>query len=138
MVAKSARFRLRTGGEVEVVDITAKVAEAVRASGVREGIACVSTPGSTAAVTTIEHESGLLEDLAATLERLVPRKSPYRHNRGGDDNGDSHLRATLLGSSLSLPVSAGAPILGTWQQVVFVELDHRPREREVHVQVVGE
>jgi len=130
MVAKSARFRLRTGGEVEVVDITAKVAEAVRASGVREG--------STAAVTTIEHESGLLEDLAATLERLVPRKSPYRHNRGGDDNGDSHLRATLLGSSLSLPVSAGAPILGTWQQVVFVELDHRPREREVHVQVVGE
>ena len=139
MAVQGSRFTLRTTGNVDVIDITENVAGAVEASGVREGIACIATAGSTAAVCTLEHEPGLVTDLRAALERLLPRELGYAHaETGGDDNGDGHLRSTFLGTSLCLPVSGGRPALGTWQQVVFVELDHRPREREVTVQVVGE
>jgi len=121
------------------VDITAEVHEAVRSAGIQDGIACVATAGSTAAVTTLEFEPGLVKDLRAALDRLLPRDLGYAHaETGGDENGDSHLRSTLLGTTLCLPVSGGRALLGTWKQVVFVELDHRPREREVTVQVVGD
>lgn len=137
--AKGSRFGFETQGSLDIVDVTAKVQEAVRASGIREGIACVATAGSTAAVCTMEHEPGLVQDLRAALDRLLPREMRYAHaDTGGDDNGDGHLRSPLLGTSLSLPVNGGRAALGTWQQVLFVELDHRPREREITVQVVGD
>jgi len=138
MTVKSTRFRLSTKGEVDIFDITAKVTEAVRSSGIHEGIACVATVGSTAAVTTMENEHGLVQDLRAAIERLIPQRHAYKHNSAGDDNGHSHLRSTLLGTSVTLPVSEGRPVLGKWQQVLFVELDDRPRDRELFVQVIGE
>ena len=139
MTVHTGRFQLRTKGGVEVHDITEAVAEIVGGSKIRDGIACVATAGSTAAIATIEHEPGLLKDLERMLESLAPRDAQYAHDQAwGDDNGHSHLRSTLLGTSLSLPVVDGRAQLGTWQQIVFIELDNRAREREVSVQVVGE
>ncbi|MBI4416265.1 MAG: YjbQ family protein [Euryarchaeota archaeon] len=140
MVAYRASFSVETKGEVQTIDITERVAKIVRASRVREGIACVFTPASTAAIVANEFEPGLMEtDLPAALERLVPKGLPYEHEkRWGDANGHSHLRATLLGPSVTFPVGGGEPLLGTWQQLVLVELDTRPRNRDVVVQIVGE
>ena len=135
-------FTVRTKGEVHVVDLTEEVRRRVRASGVQEGLACVFVAGSTAAITTLEFEPGLAEeDLPQALERLFPRHGQgldYGHERAWHDgNGHSHVRAAFLGPSLTVPVSDGAPVLGTWQQVVLVELDTKPRERRVVVQIVG-
>ncbi len=133
-----AEIELQTGGGVEIHDLTARVEDVVRASGVVEGIVVVSVSGSTGAVTTIEHEPGLEHDLAAALERLVPRDARYHHDeRWGDGNGHSHVRAALVGPSVTLPVREATPVRGTWQQIVFVELDNRPRHRRLPVQVVG-
>lgn len=133
------RFSIETHGEAEAVDVTDRVAKVVAASGVRDGICCVFTPHSTAAILANEEERGLMgTDLPAALERLVPRRGPYAHNRSGDANGHAHLRAALLGPSVAFPISDGKPLLGTWQQVLLVELDIRPRTREVIVQIVGE
>jgi secondary thiamine-phosphate synthase enzyme len=108
-------------------------------SGVREGTVTVFTPGSTAAVTTIEFEPGALRDLQEALERIAPSGPEYHHDaRWGDGNGFSHLRAALLGPSVTLPVSDGRPVLGTWQQVVVVECDLNPRRRRVVFTFVGE
>ena len=138
MRVHGADVPLHTGGGVEVVDITGEVERIVGESGVRQGLVVVAVPGSTGAVTTIEHEPGLERDLAEALERLVPRDAPYHHDaRWGDGNGHSHVRAALVGPSLVLPVRDGVPVHGTWQQIVFVELDNRPRERRLVVQVVG-
>ncbi|GAB4369273.1 MAG: secondary thiamine-phosphate synthase enzyme YjbQ [Acidobacteriota bacterium] len=129
---------LDTSGGVEIHDLTDRVEAIVRESGIGEGIVVVSVPGSTGALTTIEHEPGLERDLAEALERLVPRDRPYHHDaRWGDGNGHSHVRASLIGPSVALPVRDGAPVRGTWQQIVFVELDNRPRRRRLVVQVVG-
>jgi secondary thiamine-phosphate synthase enzyme len=99
----------------------------------------VFVPGSTAAVTTIEYEDGVLEDLRNAIERLAPRSLPYRHDaRWGDGNGYAHVRAALLGPSLAVPIADGRPLLGTWQQVVLVDCDNRPRRRKVVMQVMGE
>jgi len=106
---------------------------------VSEGLATAFVSGSTAAITTVEYEPGLEHDLAAALERLFPRDMRYRHHeRWNDDNGRSHVRAAFLKPGLSVPVSKGALMLGTWQQVVLVELDTRPRKREIALQVMGE
>jgi len=132
------RVAIRTEGEGDVQDLTPAVAEAVRASGVHEGVCVVSAVGSTCAVTTLEYEPGLVEDLGAALERVAPKNARYAHHeRWGDYNGHSHIRAALLGPSVVLAIDGGRPVLGTWQQVVFVEFDTRPREREVAIQVVG-
>lgn len=133
-------FSVETEGEVHAVDLTDRVARAVSSSGVRNGIACVFTPGSTAAVVANEFEPGLMEvDLPGVLEQLVPRDRPYAHEkRWGDANGHSHIRASLLGPGLVFPVADGKPVLGTWQQIVLLELDTRPRSREVVLQLVGE
>ena len=127
---------------MNVVDLTPEVRARVRASGVREGLACVFVAHSTAAVTTLEFEPGLAEeDLPAALERLFPehgKELRYAHERAWQDgNGHSHIRAAFLGPSVTIPVVAGELTLGTWQQVVLVELDKGPRERSVVVQVVG-
>lgn len=138
----AAEFTVKTKGEVQVVDLTPQVRAKVEASGVREGLACVFVAHSTCAITTIEHEPGLTgEDLPKALDRLFPRHGhglEYGHERAwGDGNGHSHIRAAFLGPSVTLPVVDGEVVLGTWQQVVLVELDPRPRERRVLVQVVG-
>ncbi len=135
----SQPLTISTRGHAEVHDITSAVQAAVARSGIRSGLAAVFTPSSTSALTTIEFESGAIEDLRRALERLAPSDAEYLHNlRWGDGNGHAHLRAALLGPSLCLPVADGRPVLGTWQQVVFLDFDIRPRQREIRVQVLGE
>jgi secondary thiamine-phosphate synthase enzyme len=123
----------------EIIDITERVSAAVRGSGLQAGIAVVFVPGATAAVTTIEHEPGLVDDIRAALERIAPERMGYAHDqRWGDGNGHSHIRASLLGPSLTVPFSGGNLMLGTWQQIVFLELDNRPRKRRIILQILGE
>ncbi len=130
---------LSTKGEVDIIDITSRVGEVVAESGVSNGIVNIFCRGSTCAISTIEYEPGLLKDLANILERIAPKDLEYEHHkRWGDFNGHSHVRATLLKSSLTVPVVNGEPYLGTWQQIVFIELDVRPRERRVLITVLGE
>jgi len=130
---------VRSRAENDVVDITKDVQEAVRQSGMKAGIATVFVSGSTAAVTTMEYEPGLVEDFPGMLERVSPRGISYEHHKTWhDDNGRSHVKASLVGPSLSVPFVDGLLTLGTWQQVVFLELDTRPRTRKIVVQMVGE
>lgn len=130
---------LRTKGETEVLDLTERVRALVRKSGVREGTVHLFVPGSTAGLTTIEMEPGCVSDLRAAFERVAPRDAHYDHNeRWGDGNGFSHVRAALLGPSLTVPVGDGAPLLGTWQQLVLVDFDNRGRDRKVVATVMGE
>ena len=135
----TVRRRVRTAGQGDVQDVTGEVAAAVSASGMKAGVATVAVVGSTAGITTIEFEPGAVADFDRLLEQLAPRGAAYAHHeRWGDDNGSSHVRAALLGPSLALPFSAAQLALGTWQQVVLVECDTRARERELVVQLVGE
>jgi secondary thiamine-phosphate synthase enzyme len=130
---------ISTEGEPEMVDITDYVQQIVSKSGIGEGNATVFVSGSTAAVTTIEYENGLLVDFPRMLERVAPKKIDYEHEKAWHDgNGHSHVRASLLGPSLTVPFAEGRLLLGTWQQIVFVELDNRPRKRKFIVQVIGE
>jgi secondary thiamine-phosphate synthase enzyme len=136
-------LRLETEGEGQIVDLTEGVVAVVRQSGVAQGVVCVFVTGSTAAVTTMEYEPGGVRDLRDTLERLVPRARPgggsdYAHNvLNHDDNAHAHLRASLVGPSETVPLVGGRLVLGTWQQLVLIDFDDRPRRREVHVQVVS-
>ncbi len=128
-----------TKGFGDTLDITAAVATAVSRSKVQTGIACVAIPGSTAAITTIEFEPGAVADLKAALERLAPANGDYQHNATwGDGNGYAHLRSALIGASRSLPVRFGQLALGTWQQLVLLDFDNRPRQRQLIVTIVGE
>jgi secondary thiamine-phosphate synthase enzyme len=132
-------LELATKGFSDILDITASVEKTVGDSGVREGIVNVSVIGSTASVSTIEYEPALVEDVKEQLEKLVPHTLATRHSATwGDDNGFSHIRATLMGPSTTLPVVEGRIVLGTWQQVVLIDHDNRPRKRRIRVQVVGE
>jgi len=127
-----------TKGEVEIVDITDKVNSKLRESSIENGIVTIFVPGSTGAVTTIEYEPGLLQDLPAALERLFPKGIDYAHElRWHDGNGHSHIRASFLGPSLTVPFRNNKMLLGTWQQVVFVELDNKRRSRGIILQIVG-
>ena len=135
----TVRYQIQTSGQGDVRDVTSDVAAAVSTSGLADGIATVSVVGSTAAVTTIEFESGAVEDFTRLFETLAPRDGFYRHHeRWGDDNGSSHVRAALLGPSLTVPFSDAQLLVGTWQQVVLVEFDTQPRKRQLVVQLVGE
>jgi secondary thiamine-phosphate synthase enzyme len=128
-----------TRGQGDTHDITEDVAAVVADSKCAAGIATVFVVGSTAGVTTIEYEPGAVADLNRLFEDVAPRAADYRHHlRWGDDNGSSHVRAALLGPSLTVPFAAGALALGTWQQIMLIEFDTRPRRREIVVQVVGE
>ena len=132
-------LKVATKGQSDAHDITAQVAAAVAACGVRAGVVTVFVVGSTAGVTTIEFEPGAIADLNGLFERLAPRSAEYRHHlRWGDDNGSSHVRAALLGPSLTVPFVDGTLTLGTWQQIMLLECDTRPRTREVVVQILGE
>ncbi len=139
MSITTCTLRIPTRGMTDVVNLTDRVADLVRQSALRNGIATVFVPGSTAGVTTIEFESGVLGDLKDAFERLIPQGIHYSHDaRWGDGNGFSHVRASLLGPSLTVPFSEGELLLGTWQQLVLVDFDNRSRDREVIVQIQGE
>ncbi len=130
---------LQTRGHADMLDITGDVAAKVRDSGVSAGIVTVFCPGSTSAITTIEYESGALADLKRVFDEIVPPDREYAHNlRWGDGNGHSHVRAALLGPSLSLPVVDGELVLGSWQQITYCDFDNRSRSRRLIVQIVGE
>jgi len=133
------KIALRTKGECDLIDITPQVREGVLASGINSGTVTIFLAGSTAAISTIEFESGLLSDFQTMWERTVPRNIPYEHDRRwGDGNGYSHVRASLLGPSLVVPFTNRALALGTWQQIVVVDFDNRPRSREIVLQIMGE
>jgi len=130
---------VRTRGQGDTKDLTREVALAVTRSGAVAGVATVFVVGSTAGVTTIEFEPGAVADLDRAFERIAPRDAEYAHHlRWGDDNGSSHVRAAMLGPSLTVPFADGRLLLGTWQQVVLVEFDTGPRTRQVVIQVMGE
>ena len=130
--------RVDTTGQGDVHDLTHLVSRALIGSSIKDGLATIAVIGSTAGITTIEFESGAVADLNRVWEQLAPRNGEYQHHlRWGDDNGSSHVRAALLGPSVSIPFEQGRLCLGTWQQIVLIEFDTRPRSREVVVQVIG-
>ena len=138
MEVKNYVLTFPTTGKTDLVDITRDVAVRVRESDIVEGSVLVFVPGSTAALTTIEYEGGVIEDLKEAVARLAPENLHYRHDASwGDGNGYSHVRAALLGPSLTIPVIEGKLVLGTWQQVILCDFDNRPRKRQVVVQVTG-
>ncbi len=135
----AGRFTVSTKGNDAMLDITGSVEQAILESGVVNGVATVFVVGSTAAITTIEYEPGLQQDMATLMERLIPRDAAYAHEaRWHDDNGHSHLRASLIGPSLTVPIVNGRMTLGAWQQIILLDFDTRPRTRTVHVQILGE
>jgi secondary thiamine-phosphate synthase enzyme len=135
----TARLSLQTQGNADMHDITSEVAQAVHESGLTDGIVTVFTSSSTSGLTTIEFESGALNDLKRVFDEIVPPNRDYAHNlRWGDGNGHSHVRAALLGPGLTVPFSGGRLLLGTWQQIIFIDFDVRPRRRELVVQIMGE
>jgi secondary thiamine-phosphate synthase enzyme len=130
---------LKTKGSGDLLNITENVSEIVLSSKIYKGSALIFVIGSTAAITTIEYEPGLIEDIGRLYERLVPSNKSYKHDETwGDANGFSHLRASLQGPSLPIPIDKGRPVLGTWQQIVLAEFDNRPRNRKIVVQLTGE
>ncbi len=130
---------LKTRGNTDIVDITTQVERAVLDSGLSSGTVTVFVSGATAGVTTVEYEPGLVADLKRVWEQIVPSNIPYNHDaRWGDGNGYSHVRAALLGASLVVPFDGKRLLLGTWQQIVLVDFDVRPRSRQIVVQVMGE
>jgi secondary thiamine-phosphate synthase enzyme len=134
----TSEFQLETTGRTDIIDISGEAQEKVLQSGVQDGTIILFISGSTAALTTIEFESGVVNDLRQAVERIVPQDIPYEHDRRwGDGNGYSHVRAALLGPSLSIPVKGGRLLLGTWQQIVLLDFDNRPRDRRITVQVMG-
>ncbi len=139
MPVKTVPVQLNTRGNADILDITGQVQAAVSQSGMQDGIATVFTPSATSALTTIEFESGALSDLRRLFDEIANPADHYAHNaRWGDGNGHSHIRAALLGPSLTVPFVRAQLSLGTWQQIVFIDFDNRSRQRELVVQVMGE
>ncbi len=135
----NTRIHVQTKGDCELVDITRQVAQRVEESAVKDGTVTLFIAGSTAGLSTIEFERGLLSDFQSMWERTVPRGIPYSHDAAwGDGNGHSHVRASLLGPSLVVPFTDKRLTLGTWQQIVLVDFDNRPRSREIVLQIMGE
>jgi len=135
----SGEIVLRTRGDGDILDITARVSKLVLDSQIMNGTVTVFVNGSTAGVTTIEFEPGLVGDFQKLWERLAPKNMPYDHNeRWGDGTGYAHVRASLLGASLTVPFADRRMMLGTWQQIILVDFDNRPRQRTVVVQIIGE
>lgn len=132
-------IRLSTKGFSDIIDITNTIDTIISESGILEGIANISAIGSTASITTMEFEPALVEDFKEKLEQLISSTERSRHSETwGDDNGFSHMRASLMGPGTTMPVSEGKLVRGTWQQIVYIDHDNRPREREVFVQIIGE
>jgi secondary thiamine-phosphate synthase enzyme len=138
MAVHTGELRFDTAGDGQIVDLTEGVRRVVSSGEVSTGVVCVAAIGSTVAVTTMEYEPGGVRDLTGVLERLLPRAGDYEHNRlNHDTNAHAHLRASLIGPSVALPVVRGAVTLGTWQQIVLIDFDDRPRTRTVTVQVAS-
>jgi len=139
-MVKTKRIKFKTKGNCDVVNITNEVSQAIAQSDIADGIATVFNVGSTAGVTTTEYEPGLVNyDIAAAFEKIAPEKARYEHEETWhDDNGHSHVRASLLGPSLSVPIVDGQMTLGTWQQIILVDFDTRPRTRTIICQIVGQ
>ena len=134
----TTRLELATKGQGDACDITSEATAAVTKSGLSSGVMTVFVTGSTAAVTTIEFEPGAVADFNRLFDQLAPRGADYRHHlRWGDDNGSSHVRAALLGPSLTIPFVDRALTLGTWQQIMLIEFDTRARRREIVLQLIG-
>jgi len=132
-------INIETNGEADIVDITSKVQKVITISKIKNGIACIFVPGSTGTITTIEYEPGLMKDLPRALEKIAPRDIYYDHHETWhDDNGRSHVKASIMGPSSTFPIKNGKLIHGTWQQLVFIELDTTPRNRNIIVHIVGE
>lgn len=139
MFVEPLEISIKTTNKTDVIDVTPMVRDAIRGSEIRNGSVTLFIPGSTAALTTIEYESGVINDLKKAIDRLAPEDLYYEHNeRWGDGNGYSHVRAALLGPSLHIPIIDGRLVLGTWQQIVLLDFDNRARERRIIVQVSGE
>jgi secondary thiamine-phosphate synthase enzyme len=139
MAVHTETLQYSTRGDGDARDITRDVASVVAASGMSDGIVSLFVIGSTAGLTTIEFEPGAVADLEATFERIAPRSIEYQHHlRWHDDNGHSHVRAALLGPSLVVPFTKGSLMLGTWQQIILVDFDTRPRRREIIARLIGE
>ena len=135
----TGEISLRTQADGEIIDITAKVQKLLMESGITNGIITVFVTHSTCGITTVEYEPGLIEDLGKAWERLAPKNIPYAHDaHWGDGNGYAHVRASLLGASLTVPFTDKKMVLGTWQQIILVDFDNRPRSRTVVVQIIGE
>lgn len=138
-MVKTDYLSLTTRGQTDIHEITAQVAQAVEMSGLQNGIVTIFTPSSTSALTTIEFEPGCLSDLRRLFEEWIPSQRDYAHNaRWGDNNGHSHLRASMLGPSLTIPFVDRHLLLGTWQQIIFIDFDIRPRQRRLVLQIIGE
>ncbi len=130
---------VQSKGETQITDISSAVREVLRKSGIKEGTLTVSVKGSTAGITSIEYEPGLLKDYPAFWERVVPEKIPYHHDyTWHDGNGHSHVRASLQGAGFQTSVIHGELFTGTWQQIVLIDFDNRPRKREIAVTLIGE
>jgi secondary thiamine-phosphate synthase enzyme len=128
----------QTTSDTDVIDITPQVTEALRSAEIRNGVVFLFISGSTAALTTIEYESGVINDLITTIDKIAPQDTNYQHDlRWGDGNGYSHVRASLLGPSLNIPVADKKLLVGPWQQIVLLDFDNRPRKREVVIQIIG-
>ena len=139
MSVHSGEINIQTNGEVDIIDITSDIQAEITTSKIQNGIVCVFVPGSTGTITTIEYEPGLMKDLPRALEKIAPKGVRYDHHETWhDDNGHSHVRASLMGPSTTFPIKNGKVVHGTWQQIVFVEFDTRPRDRRIVVQIVGE
>ena len=135
----TGEINLKTKGDGEIIDITAKVQKQLMESGITAGIVTIFVEHSTCGITTVEYEPGLIEDLGKLWERIAPKNIPYAHDaHWGDGNGYAHVRASLLGASLTVPFTDKKMVLGTWQQIIIVDFNNRPRSRTVVVQVMGE
>jgi len=139
MTITAKEITFQTKGNYDVLDITLQVSREVEKSGVSDGIVTLFICGSTAGITTIEYEPGLVKDFGGMWDRVVPRGMPYEHDKAwGDGNGHSHVRASMLGASLTIPVVNKKLTLGTWQQIIFVDFDNRPRSRKILLQFLGD
>jgi len=139
MAVITKKIKLNTEGKTDIIDITSEVSSQLGECQLKEGVVVVFIPGSTGAITVLEYEPGLVKDLKKALEVIAPQDGIYAHNkRWGDMNGYSHIRASFLGPSLSVPFINGNLQLGRWQQIIFIELDNRPRSREIILQFSGE
>jgi secondary thiamine-phosphate synthase enzyme len=139
MTVLTKEINLQSKGNCDIIDITSQVAKNVEESEVDNGVVTLFISGSTAGVTTIEYEPRLLSDFKGMWDRVIPRNIPYEHDKTwGDGNGHSHVRASTLGASLTIPFVNKRLTLGTWQQIVFVDFDNRPRSRKIAIQILGE
>jgi len=137
IITKTLDFQTR--GNTDIIDITDGVQKALKETNLKEGFINIFVPGATGAVTTMEYESGLIEDMVSAIRRIAPEDIEYRHNlKWGDGNGHSHVRASLIGPSVTIPFSNAKLMLGTWQQLVFIDFDVRPRTRKIILQIIGD